>query len=105
MIIMDHEYIARKIHMCKELVDNATSEAQKEIYQGYLEFWQHKHKNIIINQRIESKDEVESIIEDLTEVQKAAEFELKYAPKKAYYNRDGKTHETKAFKEFLISKQ
>jgi len=94
VIIMDETYILRKISKCKGLIDTAISEDQKEIYQGYLEFWQKKVAN-----------EIKAVIEDLTEAQKAEEFELKYPPKKAYYNRDGKTHISKAFKEFLISNQ
>lgn len=56
---MDDEYIARKIHMCIELVNTATSEAQKEIYQGYLKFWQEKHKNIIISTSVDEDQEPE----------------------------------------------
>jgi len=39
---MDKKYIDRKIENCQKLVDTAIDPAQKEIYQGYLEFWQKK---------------------------------------------------------------
>jgi len=78
----------------KVLVETATSEAQREIYQGYLEFWQRK---IAV--------EIGSIIEDLIVEQREEEFKLQFPNKNAYYTRDGITHKTKAFKEFLISNQ
>ena len=104
---MKEGYVERKIHMCIELVENATSDAQRKIYQGYLEFWQDKHKNQIISiekppeEKPPEEDEIEAIIEDLTEAQKIEEFELKNFPKKAYYNRNGTTNKTKAFQDFL----
>lgn len=39
---MDKNYIKRKIKNCEGLVDNAISDAQKAVYEGYLEFWQEK---------------------------------------------------------------
>lgn len=53
---MDTEYIAKKLFQCKELVKNSTSEDQKKIYQGYLEFWQEKAKNIKIHSKIPIKE-------------------------------------------------
>ena len=39
---MDKAYIKKKIENCQGLVDTATSEDQKKIYQGYLDFWTKK---------------------------------------------------------------
>ena len=35
-------YINLKIENCQRLVDNATSEDQEKVYQGYLAFWEEK---------------------------------------------------------------
>ena len=118
---MKEGYVERKIHMCIELVKNAISEAQKAVYQGYLESWQEKHKNQIISikppenvmsrksrTRVcrDNEEEPEVIEESRIEPKIAeAEFKRKFPNKKAYYKRNGKTQITKAFKEFLISKQ
>lgn len=39
---MSKEYVKLKVKNCQRLVDNATSEAQKEIYQIYLDQWTKK---------------------------------------------------------------
>ena len=98
---MSEEYIARKIENCKKLIETASSPEQKKIYRGYLEFW--KFNNLKIKVPPEEKI-IEATILDLGEVQKAAEFENKYPPKKAYYIRDGISNKTKAFQEFLKNK-
>lgn len=103
---MDTKYIAKKLFQCKELVKNAISEAQKEIYQEYLEFWQEKAKNIKIHSH-EPEPEIEVIIkpeDDDWEVKEAANFKVKFPDKKAYYKRDGVVYKTRAFTEFLKSK-
>ena len=93
---MDQEYINRKIAKCQKLVDNATSEAQKEIYQGYLDYWITKSNR---------KTDTETGERVSTPLTKEAEFKFQFPNKNAYYTRDGITHKTKAFKEFLISNQ
>jgi len=97
---MSEDYIARKIENCKKLIETASSPEQKKIYRGYLEFW--KFNNLKIKVPPEEKI-IEAIIPDLGLAQKAAEFENKHFPKKAYYIRDGNTNQTRAFKEFLKS--
>lgn len=39
---MDKKYIERKIENCTNLVETATSDAQREFYQGYLDLWTKK---------------------------------------------------------------
>ncbi|KKL20713.1 hypothetical protein LCGC14_2452740, partial [marine sediment metagenome] len=113
VIIMDKEYIKIKIENCKYLISNANSAAQKSVYEGYLKFWQ---KQI-------PKEEIESVIDDLTVLQKAEEFEVdeiyedvdyeqlykaKYPNRNPYSNVrnvNGKYVKTRAFKEFLKSFQ
>ena len=97
---MDKEYIKIKIENCNYLIKNSNSPAQKTVYQGYLKFWQKQ-----IPKEPKPKDEIESVIDDLTVLQKAEEFEVKFPNKKAYYTREGKTYPTRLFKEFLKSFQ
>ena len=131
VIIMDTEYIAKKLFQCKELVENSTSEEQKKIYQGYLEFWQEKAKNIKIHSKIPIKESLKEaekpepivvltqtpieeevgpesveVIEEPQwtaeeELSRAEEFEATYPNKHAYLRRNGEILKTKAFKEFL----
>lgn len=57
---MDNEYINTKILNCKKLVKTAISEAQKAVYQGYLEFWQEKlGKNADLEKLALAKKEAE----------------------------------------------
>ena len=70
---MDTEYIAKKLFQCKELVENSTSEEQKKIYQGYLEFWQEKAKNIKIHSKIPIKGPIK---EPLKEIEKPESIEV-----------------------------
>jgi len=110
---MDTKYIARKLFQCEELVKNSTSEEQKKIYQGYLEFWQEKAKNIKIHSKIPIKESFKEVepepIEVVEEPQwtaeeellRAEEFEATYPNKHAYLRRNGEILKTKAFKEFL----
>ena len=103
---MDKEYIKIKIENCNYLIKNANSAAQKTVYQGYLKFWQKQiPKEPKPKEEPPEVDEVETIIEDLTEIQKAEEFEVKFPNRKAYYTREGKTYPTKAFQEFIKSSQ
>ena len=91
-------YIELKIKQCNHLVNGATSENQKEIYQDYLDFWESKLEAIDSNNWIEPED-------DNWEVKEATEFKVKFPNKKAYYKRDGTVHKTKAFIEFLNLKE
>ena len=131
---MDEEYIKIKIENCNYLIENANSPAQKIIYQGYLKFWKEKldekppeiKKTVqdvksISDFKFEIKlkspkepkpkeeppevDEVETIIEDLTEIQRAEEYIVKFPNRKAYYTREGKRYPTKLFQEFLKSEK
>lgn len=97
---MDTKYIARKLFQCKELVEAASSEDQKKIYQGYLKFWQEKAKNIKITPDPVKKSE--DVIVDIAD-QHADEFETENAPKQAYYKRNGQWIKTRAFEEYLKS--
>lgn len=95
------DYINRKIENCENLVENASSQEQKEIYQEYLVFWQ-RYLPLILSKEIPTipaKKSEETIV-DIAD-QYADVFEFENAPKQAYYKRDGKTHKTKAFKEYL----
>ncbi len=85
---MDKNYINKKIKNCKELVNSATSDAQRAIYIGYLEFWQKKTKKT--PKKINIK-----------EAKKA--FKLEFPNKKSHYTRNDKLYRTKSFKEFLKS--
>ncbi len=96
---MNQDYINLKIRNCKELIQSSTSEAQKKIYKEYLIFWQAKN----VDPWGDIPENVGSIIQDLTEAQRAEEFRHKYPNKKAYYKRNGKYLETRRFKEFLKS--
>ena len=49
---MNKDYVNKKIENCQELVNNATSEAQKEIYQSYLDLWT---KKLPVKDRPEAK--------------------------------------------------
>ena len=84
---MNQDYISRKIKNCKDLISNATSKAQAEIYRGYLENWTRENGET----------------PDLIETHKADEFEHEFPNKKAYYKRNGKYLKTCRFKEFLKS--
>ena len=115
---MSEDYIARKIENCKKLIETALSPEQKKIYKSYYQYWKEKIKVPPEEELIESTQtitddlvafslnpaEINATILDLGEVQKAAEFENKYPPKKAYYIRDGISNKTKAFQEFLKNK-
>lgn len=101
---MDRAYINRKILNCEKLIAAANTDAQKKIYQGYLDFWTKKLPKpveIIIEADPLELKFLEEGEEDLEEAKYANIFEIENAPKQAYYNRDGKTNKTKAFKEYL----
>jgi len=109
---MDQE-VNRKIKQCRELMANAISPKQRTIYRGYLQFWQEKITKS--NQKTDTETgegfstpptkEINPIIEGLIVAIREKEFKHKFPNKNAYYTRDGITHKTKAFKEFLISNQ
>lgn len=94
---MDKDYIRRKIQNCRGLIASSTSDAQREIYKGYLLFWREelKFSSAIVKEIKEANDEVD--------VGSAQLFEAKFPPKKAYYKRDGKQQKTRGFIEFLKS--
>jgi len=96
------EYVNNKISNCRGLVENAISEAQREIYRGYLDFWL-KKKPMDTIKDLPIVEDLPVDWEGLEEVEYAADFEADNPNKQAYYNRDGKTHKTKAFKEYLKS--
>jgi len=95
---MDQE-VNRKIKQCRELMANAISPKQRTIYRGYLQFWQEKITKSNLKTDTETSERVS------TPLTKEAKFKLQFPNKHAYYTRDGITHKTKAFKEFLISNQ
>ena len=100
---MNQDYINLKIRNCKKLIQSSTSEAQKKIYKEYLVFWQLKEFDLLHFKNGNAPKNIGSIIQDLTEAQRAEEFRHKYPNKKAYYKRNGKYLETRRFKEFLKS--
>ena len=72
MIIVAHtkEYLNWKISNCQRLVENATSEEQKKIYQGYLDFWTGKlpktQRPEVIAQKAEKK--AQKLLEEKAEL-------------------------------------
>ena len=56
---MSKEYKNRKIENCEKLIANATSDAQKEIYQRYLDFWTEKLPKKDRPNEIAKKEEAE----------------------------------------------
>lgn len=116
------DYIEMKISRCRGLVENATSDAQREIYQGYLDFWE-KWKTA--EKKTEAKEEpmgvvwldeseegykrteltekniLTSSLDKSIEVDYESEFKRDFPNKQAYYSRNGEMHITKAFKEYL----
>ena len=99
---MDKKYIARKISNCKKLIEAASSEDQKKIYQGYLDYWKTFDKSKKIPREIppDPAKESEEVIVDIAD-QYADIFEIENAPKQAYYKRSGQWIRTKAFEEYL----
>jgi len=67
---MDTEYVDKKVLKCQGLVDNATSDEQKKLYQGYLDFWTKKlpkaQRPEIITKKEEAK--AEKILEENAEL-------------------------------------
>jgi deoxyribodipyrimidine photolyase len=98
---MDKDYVNRKIEKCEKLVKAATSEDQKKIYQGYLDYWNNfldpDPEPLLQKKLREAKEAIDAISLEAEE----AEFKTENPNKKAYYSRNGETHITKAFKEFL----
>ena len=60
------EYIGIKIHNCQELVDNAISEDQAKVYQGYLDFW---------TEKLPKKEQPDVIAKKAERAEEKAEFE------------------------------
>jgi len=67
---MDIEYVDKKVLKCQVLVDNATSEAQREVYQGYLDFWTKKLPKAQRPEIIAKKEDAkaEKILEENAEI-------------------------------------
>ena len=122
----EKEYIIKKIENCKMLVETATSEVQREIYQGYLDFWKgHDAEAVAAEKKLIAEAEVKKIQEELArkkaaeelekvielveispeqEIQFAEEFETINPNKRAYRYSDGEKLQTNAFEEFIKSK-
>lgn len=109
---MKESEIEEIIERRKVLVETATSEAQKEIYQESLEYWE----GLIKGKPKPEPEPVWGPAEEakITIVRKDPDgvheqlkksyeelFKLEYPNKQAYYNRDGQKLKTKAFIEFL----
>ena len=129
----DNEYVKRKIENCKGLIDNATSDAQREIYQGYLDYW--KGLNDEVADEIAKREKAEQLAVAKAELEKiqaeearkkadadleiitklatvtpgrenflAEEFEGENPNKHAYRYKDGEKIKTSAFIEFITTK-
>ena len=120
------EYVLKKIENCKMLVETAISEAQRAVYQGYLDFWQGKddataaaEEKRIVEEELKKLHEAEARKKAAEEVEKAIELveitpaqEMKYAEefetinpnKHAYRYLDGEKLQTNAFVEFITLK-
>ena len=118
---MDKEYIERKIKNCQGLVDTALSEEQKEVYQGYLDFWQEKlekpkpSKEVIIEPEpeepipepileepiLEPEEEEENGDPERPESYYVEQFKAQFPNKLPYRTANGEQVLTNAFKEFL----
>ena len=127
------EYIDVKIKNCKELIASAISDAQREIYQGYLDFWQghdaeaetkEKERLAEENKRLaeeevkklheeearkKATEDIEKVIELVEispeqEMKYAEEFETINPNKHAYRYSDGEKLQTNAFEEFITLK-
>lgn len=102
------EYINKKIENCEKLIEAASSEDQKKVYQEYLDFWRKsdKSKKPRTDPVIKKSEEFLSSMSELKifkeiETEDADKFELDNAPKQAYYKRNGQWVRTKAFEEYL----
>jgi len=121
-------YVNTKIENCQRLVDEAISDAQREVYQEYLDFWKKwktsekkvsredqplevsGNEKTDMGNSFEESEPVQSLRESNSkspepEVDYETEFKKEFPGKQAYYNRNGKTHITKAFREFLNQEQ
>ena len=86
---MDKDYINRKIVNCQGLVDNAISEDQKKIYQGYLDHWTAKLPKKNRPEEIAKKEEA------LREKKEAEEYAKREAEIKAEKTANIKAAEAK----------
>jgi len=127
------EYIDVKIKNCKELLASDISDAQRVIYQGYLDFWQghdaeavaEEKKRLAEEDKRLAEEEVKKLqeeearkkaAEDLEKVIELVEIspeqEMKYAEefeetnenKRAYRYSNGEKLQTNAFSEFITLK-
>jgi len=63
------EYVKLKIEQCQGLVDNAISEDQAKVYQGYLDFW---------SEKLPKKEQPEILAKKAEEKQKRAEEKAEF---------------------------
>ena len=120
------EYVLKKIENCKMLVETAISEAQRAVYQGYLEFWQGKDDATAVAEkkrlaeeelkkfqeeesRKKAAEQIEEVIELVEippeqEMLYAEEFETLNSNKHAYRYQNGEKLQTNAFVEFITLK-
>jgi len=120
------EYVLKKIKNCEELLASEISEAQRVIYQGYLDFWQgHDAEAVAEEKKRLAEEEVKKLQEEETrkkaaedlekvielveispeqEMQYAEEFEEMNENKRAYRYSNGEKLQTNAFSEFINSK-
>ncbi len=92
---MDKNYITKKIINCLDLINNATSDAQREVYQGYLELWQKRLEK--------STPPLKDVVEYDDDITDEAKYKLEFPNRKAYYTKDGNLQKTRGFTEFLKS--
>ena len=120
------EYVLKKIKNCEELLASDISDAQRIIYQGYLDFWQGHDTEAVAEEkkriaeeevkklqeeqaRKEAAEDLEKVIELIEispeqEMQYAEEFEEMNENKRAYRYSNGEKLQTNAFSEFINSK-
>jgi len=120
------EYVLKKIKNCEELLASDISDAQRIIYQGYLDFWQGHDAEAVAEEkkriaeeevkklqeeqaRKEAAEDLEKVIELIEispeqEMQYAEEFEEMNENKRAYRYSNGEKLQTNAFSEFINSK-
>ncbi len=87
MIIVDKAYINRKIKKCAELAATAISDAQKEIYLGYLDHW----KTFVKNIKFAKAEDVKITIVDISIIPVqllTGDWEIQNAPYLACYRRN-----------------
>ena len=93
---MSKEYINRKIKNCQGLVDNAISEAQRIVYQGYLDLWSKKLPKKERPEEVAKREEIKAKKEAEEE---AKAFQLKKQKEEAKLVKERMLTEEKAKKE------